>query len=63
MIAYHCDLNTILQSPFANRENNHRIRDYKSIMKRLADQGHQVDVQILDNEVSADFKRTIVEDW
>ena len=63
MIAYHCDLNTILQSPFANRENNHRIRDYKFIMKRLADQGHQVDVQILDNEVSADFKISIVDYW
>ena len=25
-------------------------------MKRLADRGHQVGVQIVDNEVSADFK-------
>ena len=32
-------------------------------MKRLADQGHQVDVQILDNEVSADFKISIVDYW
>ena len=32
-------------------------------MKRLADRGHNVDVQILDNEVSADFKKTIVKDW
>ena len=32
-------------------------------MKRLADQGHQVLVQILDNEVSSDIKRSIVEDW
>ena len=63
MIAYNCDSNTILQSPFANRENNHRIRDYKFIMKRLADQGHQVDVQILDNEVSAYFKISIVDYW
>ena len=32
-------------------------------MQSLADRVHHVDVQILDNEVSADFKRTIVEDW
>ena len=63
MIACHCDLNTILQAPFSNSKNNHRIRAYNSIMKRLADQGHQVDVKILDNEVSADFKKTIVDDW
>ena len=32
-------------------------------MKRLADFRHQFDVQILDNEVSAEFKRSIVDDW
>ena len=32
-------------------------------MKRLAYREHKVDVQILDNEVSADFKRVIVYDW
>ena len=32
-------------------------------MSHLADIGHQVDVQMLDNEVSADFKRTIMEYW
>ena len=32
-------------------------------MRRLADKGHQVDVQILENEFSADFKITIMEDW
>ena len=49
MISYHCDSNTILQAPFANRKNKHRIRAYSSIMKRLADRGHKVDAQILDN--------------
>ena len=63
IIAYHCDSNTILQAPFSNRKNKHRIQSYNSIMKRLADQGHQVLVQILDNEVSSDIKRSIVEDW
>ena len=39
------------------------IQAYISIIKRLADRGHQVDVQILYNEVSADFNRIIVDDW
>ena len=63
MIAYHCDSNKILQDKNFNRKDKHRIRAYDSIMRRLADRGHQVDVQILDNEVSTDFKRTIVEYW
>ena len=53
MIAYHCDYNTILQAPFVNRKDKHRIRAYKSIMQRLADRGHHVEVQILDNKVIA----------
>ena len=53
IIAYHCDSNTIMQAPFVNRKDKHRIRAYKSIMKKLADRGHHVDIQILDNEVSA----------
>ncbi len=32
-------------------------------MRRLANRGHDVDLQILDNEVSAKFKTTIVEKW
>ena len=49
MIAYHYDSNTILQSPFSNRKDKHMIRAYKSIMRSLADRGHQDGVQILDN--------------
>ena len=52
MIAYYCDSNTVLQDPFVNRKDKHRIRAYNSIMKQLADRGHHVDVQILDNGVS-----------
>ena len=32
-------------------------------MKKLTDRGHHVDIQILDNEVSADFKKTIQQVW
>ena len=63
LIAHHCDSNTIIQEPFANRKKKHMIRAYCSIMKRLDDCGHQVDVRILDNEVSAEFKLSIVYDW
>ena len=59
MIAYHCDSNTILQAPFVNRKDKHIIRAYNSIMQKLADRGHHVDIQILDNEVSSEFKKTI----
>ena len=63
MIAYHCDSNTILQDPCFNRKDKHRIIAYNYIMRRLSERGHQFDVQILDNEVSTYFKRTIVEEW
>ena len=32
-------------------------------MQILADRGHHVGVQILENKVSADFKKIIVKDW
>ena len=32
-------------------------------MRRLSDRRNQVDVQILDKEVSSDFKKITVEDW
>ena len=32
-------------------------------MQRLPKKCHRVDVQILDNEVSTEFSKTIVDDW
>ena len=32
-------------------------------MQKLADRGHHVDIQILDNEVSAEFKKIIQQYW
>ena len=63
MIAYNCDSNTILQVPFVNRKDKHRIRAYNSIMQKLADIGHHIDIQILDNDVSAEFNKTVKNDW
>ena len=36
---------------------------YKSIMTRLAKRGHKVNRQILDNEVSAEYKQIIEKKW
>ena len=63
MIAYNFDSKTILQSLFVNRKDKHRIRAYNSIMQKLVDRGHHVDIQILDNEVSTEFKKTMMKYW
>ncbi len=63
MIAYHCDSNAILQAPFKSRSDRHRVEAYNSIMERLRARGHTVDLQILDNEISAEYKKAITETW
>ena len=63
MMTYLCDSNNIIHASFSNRKNKHKIQAYRLIMKRLAYRGHKVNVRILDNEVSADFKRVIVDYW
>ena len=63
MITYHCDSNNILKETCTNRKNKQSILVYNSTMKRLADRGHKFDVQILDNEVSAEYKRVMVDNW
>ena len=63
MIAYHQQSNMILAAPFKSRADKHRLEAYNSIMQRLKDRNMLVDLQILDNEVSKEYKRTIKEDW
>ena len=63
MIAYHCDTNVILACPFTSRKDIHRLKAYNTIMTRVQNLGHQVDLQILDNEASAEYKRIITEEW
>jgi hypothetical protein len=53
-IAFHSRCNAILCTPFV-------LATYDSIMRRLANHGHNVNLQILDNKVSAEFKATIVD--
>ena len=63
MIAFHCDYNIILNPPFKMRGDTHCSAVYNSIMQRLTSHGHKVDLQVLDNEVSAAYKKAITETW
>ena len=63
MIAYHCDDNLILTKSFASRKDTHRILEYDKIMQRLSDNKLIVDIQILDNKASAEYKRSITKKW
>ena len=56
MIAYHCDANLILAEPFSSRKDAHQLSAYNKIMQRLTDNKLSVDLQILDNEDSAEYK-------
>ena len=63
MISYHCGVNLILAEPFASRKDTHRLLEYEKIMQRLSDNKLIVDLQILDNEASAEYKRAIQKKW
>ena len=63
MIAYHSQSNMILSAPFKSRADRHRLQAYNSIMQRLKDKNLMVDLQILDNAASKEYKRTITEEW
>jgi hypothetical protein len=60
-IAFHSRCNANICTPYVNRSNKHRLATYDSIMRHLANRGHDVDFQILDNEVSAKFMASIVD--
>ena len=63
MVVYHCDSNAILVAPFENLKDKHRLESYNSIMARLRKNGMLVDLQIFNNEASAEYKHTITQDW
>ena len=48
ILAYHYNRNTILVDPF-NSKNDRHIADYKSIIIRLKQYGHTVDLQVLEH--------------
>lgn len=63
MIAYHCDANVIITAPFKTRADKHRLEAYNDIMLRLKTHGFHTDLQILDNEASAEYKKLMTERW
>ena len=63
MIAYHCKKNLILAEPFSSRKYTHQLFAYDKIMQRLTDNKLIVDLQILDNKASAEYKRAIKKKW
>ena len=63
MIAYHCDTNLILAGPFASRKDTHRIMTYDKIMQMLSNNQLIVELERLDNEASAEYKRSITKKW
>jgi hypothetical protein len=62
-IAFHSCYSAILCAPYVNRSDKHQLAAYDSIIRRFANCGHNFDLQILDNEVSANLKATIVDKW
>ena len=63
MIAYHFDANLILAKPFTSRKDKYRFSSYENLMRRLHDNKITVDLQIIDNEAGADYKRAIKGKW
>ena len=49
VIAFHCNTNTILNSPFKTRGDTHHIAAYNSTMQKLTSRGQKVNLQVLDN--------------
>ena len=63
MIKFHTPTNAILVAPFKSRKDVHRMEAYNSIMQRIKSRNHHVDLQILDNEASAEYKKLMTETW
>ena len=63
MVAYHCNRNAILACLLKTRKDTHRLQDHSTITGRLRDCSIKVNLQILDNEASAEQRRQTTEDW
>ena len=63
MVAFHDAANVILVEPFKSKGNHHRIPAYDNLMNRLKRRGLTVDMQFMDNKVSAKFLHNITEVW
>jgi hypothetical protein len=63
MVAFNNAANVILVEPFKSKGNHHRIPAYDILMNRLKRRGLTVDMQFMDNEVSAKFLHNITKVW
>jgi hypothetical protein len=63
MIAFHADGNLILQQAFKSKSDRHQIAAYNATMTHLAARGLSVDLQILDNKASLEYKEAITFKW
>jgi hypothetical protein len=63
MIAYHMAGNLIFQQAFATKLDKYCIPAFNVIMTCLTAQRLSVNLNIRDNEASADFKRVITKTW
>ena len=63
MIAYHCDSNAILVAPFKSRKDSHQLLAYNEIMTRIKNHNQIFELQILDNEASAEYIKTMRDIW
>jgi hypothetical protein len=63
MIAYHVDGNLILQQAFKSWSLTHCIDAYSTFMTCLVAHSLSVDLQILDNKVSAAYRQAIIFTW
>ena len=63
MVAFHDAANVILVEPFKSKGDHHRIPAYDTLMNRLKRRGLTIDMQFMDNEVSAKFLHNISEVW
>jgi hypothetical protein len=60
-ITYHTLSNVILCAPYANRTDAHCLATYNPIMQCLTKRGLTVDLQIINNKASTDFKANIID--
>ncbi len=63
MIALHAYGNLILQQAFKSKSDRDCIAAYNAIMTCLASRGLSVDLQILNNEASTEYKEAITFKW
>ena len=55
--------NMIIAEPFTSRKDNHCLLVYDKLMQRIRNHKLTVDLQILDNEGSTEYKQVIKKEW